>query len=151
MNFKEHATAGAVVSVPVFFASHYFFQDLNLSVTLALSVFGGSLSPDLDTDSTPSKIVGKILFTYLLIALLEDYTGLKHWLLNIRIPAWLAVIFLGFKLDAHRGFTHKYTFPLFFTGVMLYTQYLWFGAFALGIVVHYIVDKIYPWRLRSWF
>ena len=155
-NYKVHAQAGAIASIPIILLSEYLIQDIRSSITIGISVFLGSLAPDLDCESKPSKIVGRIIFFYLLIALLKDYSEsvfesfkIDTWLFNLKLPAWCAVIFLGFKLDSHRGFTHKYIFPLIFFGIMYYTQLIWFGAFALGIIVHYVVDEIYPWKLKS--
>ncbi len=152
MNFKEHSNAGIVVSVPVIGLSYYIFQDIRTSLTMGICCFAGSLIPDLDTGSTPSRITAIALLVWSLAAYSVYKFGVQipqRWVFNIELCFWANLIYIAFKASKHRGISHKYILPVTFAFIAFYTGYLWFTAIAIGIIVHLFVDRIYPWNYRS--
>jgi len=141
MNFPDHSRAGLIASVVVSVASMIFTQDLDSAVLLGFSVYIGSVFPDLDTDSIPSRWAARIgVLFFLIMAYLN-----KPW-----PPAIAGALFFLVKADHHRGFTHKYWFPLGFIVCGIYLQQYSACAFGFGLLVHFMIDGISPFALKNW-
>lgn len=146
MEFKEHATGGVIVA-----ATATCIYSLILKSTIEpWHIFGyvlaGSLFPDLDTNSRPSKIAA--LFGFCL--------GL--WALWNREP-YFALIFLTafafIKTFNHRTYTHLYTLPAILIYIAIRYSHPWLTMFSIGLLTHYALDctgkvRMYPWYFRSW-
>lgn len=153
MNFREHAIAGAATGTSVAAASYLLIPDIQelAPLTLGLCVFAGSLAPDLDTASKPSKWTARVLLVWSILALLKSeyqspFDELKHlqWLFEIKLVLWIDTSFIAFKSCKHRGISHKYVFPIAVFALAWFMSNPWLIASGIGIIVHYLVDKIYP-------
>lgn len=106
----------------------------------------GSLSPDLDTNSKPSKWV----------AMFGACFGL--WALYNREPYFALAFLTAFsfiKTFNHRTYTHLYSLPLILCIVAVKQDIWWLIPFSVGLVCHYFCDcagprKLYPWDWHSW-
>ena len=66
MDFKAHSRAGIVATLISIATTGYLTQDKELSVIVGLSTFLGSISPDFDTNSIPSRWFARIGFIAIL-------------------------------------------------------------------------------------
>lgn len=140
MNFSDHSRAGLITSAVTITGSLFFGQHLEQAILLGAFVYIGSIFPDLDTESIPSRWAARIgLVFFCIMAYLN-----KPW------PAAIAgALFFLVKADKHRGFTHKYWFiTAFIVYGLYYHQYL-ACAFAIGLLVHFRVDRISPFELKN--
>jgi len=151
MNFPEHSRAGLKVSA-VTIGGCLFFGDsigagletwiqVKQSFVLGCFVYAGSVFPDLDTESIPSRWAARIgLVFFCIMAYLN-----KPW------PAAIAgALFFLVKADKHRGFTHKYWFIAAFIAYGLIYDKFYACAFGIGLLVHFRVDRISPFELKNW-
>lgn len=155
MNYKVHMKYGSIASVCV--ASTYVLlksdfgsslTDIILQDAAIIFVFCliGSLIPDLDTNSKPSKIVAFLGFCFGIWALLnrEPY------------PALIFLTTFSFiKTFNHRTFTHIWTLPLVMIIIGLYFNHWVLFPFSFGLIIHYVVDcfgpkTMNPMKLSNW-
>jgi len=141
MNFPDHSRWGIRASVLAFGVGMFTVQDLGSSIFLGLSTYYGAIFPDLDTESIPSRWTARagVIF-FLIMAYLN-----KPW-----PPAIAGALFFLVKADKHRGFTHKYWFPLGFIVCGIYLQQYSACAFGAGLLVHFMIDGISPFALKNW-
>ena len=141
MNFKEHITAAAITSVPATMVISN-TQDIKENSVIAMFVLIGGIFPDIDTHSHPSKIfamAGFILATLLL------YLGDSVY------SALIGIAFMICKTGKHRGWTHKYSLPVLLMIASFWIPYFEIiQAFAVGLVVHYLIDRMSIWRFKNW-
>jgi hypothetical protein len=168
MNFKQHRNYGLTISLLasigycLFYTGLYLYQSgslvfswklLEYCLGLFVICFAGSLAPDLDTDSIPSKWVARILAVYLGIVLfskqITDSIGIDYEL-KWKPVASLIFIFLIAKIGKHRGISHALFWVPLLMIMSLRTGNHFIGAFAVGLGVHYYCDSINPWRLKNW-
>ncbi len=149
MMFKEHAIAGLATGLVVAGGAYYFLPDPRLGPVFGLIAFAGSLAPDIDTGSIPSRI-----FAWAGIAL-------SILLLHQNSPepaAYIGIVYMAFSADKHRGFSHKWILPItcfLIAGVGIYypdifplfKRLFWLIPFGLGIITHFIIDKIPPTKI----
>lgn len=147
MNFKGHFIGSCVAGISLPLVAKALDSDGSFvdqdAVVVALSVVLGGNSPDVDTHSTPSRVYS------LLSMLAMIYFGMTgQWILI----AFIITPFLLAKASRHRGWTHSYVFPALLLGLahLFPSYYHMIASFAAGLVVHYVLDSIYPWRRRSW-
>jgi len=168
MNFQQHKDYGigaAVVTSALYYVymtSSYYFQSGAFAfsidlfwycIAMLLLVFVGSLVPDLDTKSTPSRIVSTFLAIYWGLILfskeINDYLDLNytiHW-----VPAGvLSFIFLICSASKHRGITHALLWVPAVAGLGIYTSDHLLVGFAIGLGTHYYCDSISPLKLKNW-
>lgn len=151
MNFPDHSRAGLITSAVTATGALFFGDSLGAgfetwaqtkqSFLLGLLVYIGSVFPDLDTESIPSRWAARIgLVFFCIMAYLN-----KPW------PSAIAgALFFLVKADKHRGFTHKYWFiAAFIIYGLYYHQYL-ACAFGLGLLVHFRIDRISPFEWKNW-
>jgi len=168
MNFAQHRNHGLSVAAISGIAYYGYYAANYYSITgavlfseklfgIALAIFGlvfvGSLSPDLDIHSTPSKWAARFLAVYLGAILLLDQVkeifnleAELHW----RPVVVLAFIFVLCKSSKHRGITHAWSWIPLLIGLSIYTENHGIGAFAVGLGTHYLCDSISPFRLENW-
>ena len=141
MNFAQHARGGLTASIVVTMTSFIYFRDFDRSLLRGLMIFTGSLFPDLDTDSKPSKWAARIglVVSVVTLALNKPY-----------IAGMIGTMFFFVKSGRHRGFIHKYHFPAICFILTWGTGNLFYAAFGLGLVVHFWLDGISPIRWRNW-
>lgn len=141
MNFPEHLKAGFAGSIAVTCCAVGFTQEpLEL-----LAVFGvtlaGSLAPDLDTQSTPSMAAAAIAFAIGIggFVFREPY-----------VPLAITTFFCFIKIFSHRTWVHTYTVVaiILFLGIE-YNEPITV-PFCIGYIIHFVVDKIWPWRVSNW-
>lgn len=155
-NFKAHAYAGVSVALAITISCIYYgiIGGLSQIKIVITAIIFGSLFPDTDCKSTPTRIyaTGLILaIPYLL------YMNLDFKLISIPL-----IPFLFAQAGKHRGWTHSLVTPLilFFTDFILrgityiiqpefrhvietITMYsLHIQSFAVGMLVHIILDYI---------
>lgn len=145
MNFKEHGLAGLATGLLVGAGTFYITKRADQSIVFALVTLAGSLAPDVDTGSIPSRIfawIGIIASIFLM------YKGL------FKPAAIIGVVYMAFSSDKHRGFTHKWILPFgcFIVGALSLkfpqlARYLWLVPFGIGLACHYVVDKIPPYKV----
>lgn len=147
MLFKQHLKYGLISSsaTTACYSVMTMYNDWHLSVDNHLIVFfatlAGSLAPDLDAHSKPSKIVALFGSIFCLAAIYqrEPYPALIF-----------ATGFLFIKSFSHRTWTHVYSLPLVLT-IIAFKMDLWFLIpVSGGLCVHYAVDTIPFWKLNSW-
>lgn len=168
MNYIGHRNNGLAVSLIVsvayyvFFAANYYSlhgggvtysQELIIeSLGMFVLTFAGSQIPDLDTSSTPSKIVSIFLTIYWgCVLFIEYYSSQSNISGHI---AWqpAAIITFSFLLcfsTKHRSFTHA----LGWVPVLLVSAYytnIYCLAIAVGLATHFYCDSISPFRLKNW-
>jgi hypothetical protein len=141
MNFSEHAKAGGLVAAAVTIGLGLYLDDFKTPFQAGLLAFSGSLFPDLDIDSIPSRYTARACFCFS-IALM--------WLDNPWPPAIAGTLFFLVKSGKHRGFTHKYSLPLI-CGLLaaFYGNWL-FAAFGVGLLTHYALDRLYFFDWGNW-
>lgn len=142
MNFKDHLRFGVVGGIVTAAASGFVTQKPEeVAIIFGLTV-AGSLFPDLDTASIPSRITAFILtITGLLCIYYRELYPVVYFM-------WAFCFVKSFK---HRGFSHSWFIPAALIGLTLYLELLWFAAFGIGCIIHLVVDKIYPWKVKNWF
>ncbi len=138
MNFRNHAIAGLITGSAATGATYYHSKNIQFSFAMGAVALAGSLAPDIDTGSVPSRIfawVG-ILFSCYLI-----------YIKQTRFAAYIGLIYMVLSSGKHRGLTHKWIIPIVcFIGSYLSKQ-AWPGALAMGWACHLSVDKIPPWKI----
>ena len=138
MNFKAHLIAGSIAGIAISAINYYFSKDLKSSIILGSITLAASLVPDIDTGSIPSRI-----FAWLGILV-------SCFLLYFKNPfpaAIIGIVYMAFSSDKHRGFTHKWALPICCFIASYLTKQLWLSAFGLGLIVHYVMDNIPPYKL----
>lgn len=141
MNFSSHARAGLTAAAAVSVASFIYFRNFDQAALTGLVLFAGSIFPDLDTDSIPSRWAARIGFVVSLTML---------YLRKPFVPALAGMMFFLVKSGRHRGFIHKYCFPVFFLVLGAGTGNVLYAAFGAGLVVHLWLDRISPLDGRRW-
>ena len=139
MNFPQHSKAGAYASGAVCVISLITNQTAESIFFNSLAVYLGSIFPDLDTESTPSKWAARLGFIFVVLCLVNK---------NPEPAAIAGGLFFLVKSDQHRGFLHKYWFIAAFVAVGYFLHYLAF-LFAMGLLVHFWVDKISPLERKN--
>lgn len=145
MNFKGHIIGSAVVAVALPVVARMLdvpLTDQQIAYMIPATILGGNF-PDLDTQSVPSKfyaIVGLIASVYFML--------IRKW----EYAAFVMVPFFVAKMGKHRGWTHSYFVPAgFLAGGYFFPQYNFIlSAFAVGHIVHLILDSIWIWKRKSW-
>jgi len=153
MEFRNHFVAGIVTSSLASIA----WKAIHVKAGIELNdpnelliIFGlclaGSLIPDLDTQSKPSKIFAFLGSIFCIVSLIvqEPYPALMY-----------SAAFLFIKSFNHRTWTHVWALPVVLVFVGIYFDQWMLIPFAVGIVCHYILDcfgpqKMLPWRVNSW-
>jgi len=156
MNFTGHAI-GAGIGGTALIELLLFFKDMPLISALAgggVFWLGGQF-PDLDIGSIPGRWFGRLGF--LTAGIMFAFGISQKQLLFMTISSaigLLALFLLGMK---HRGPTHKYWLPVFLILVAILgvfpdqTTPILIAAFAAGIILHLILDLIFPWSFKGWF
>lgn len=140
MNFPQHAKAGFYTSCLAASAG-YLFKDLRIALLAGLLCFVGSVIPDLDTDSIPSRWAARF---GLGLTCFSIYTG-RYF------PAVVAaLLFFAIKSFPHRNWTHKYFGPLICFSLGIYHQNFLYAAFGVGLLCHLLVDSLSPLDSRNW-
>ena len=156
MNYRNHLIFGTVTSIatPIIMNQAGFSLDMGDIAVIIPAVIAGSLFPDCDTASIPSRIyaiLGVIWSVFFFIFEMNDFI----------IPLWLPFIFA--KMSRHRSWTHARWLPVVLTAIpfflfrltinyprfhhiadLMYEYRLLFMAFSLGLITHLILDT-------SWF
>ena len=146
MNFKQHFTGGVVGSIVAatgLITTNNFYGGLDDKTILYATtmVLVGSLAPDLDTDSIPARwaarigVIASILFIY----------GEKPI-----IAAVIGLVYMLMKCGKHRGFSHKYLTLAIIAGIGIYLTNIIIIGFASGMLIHFILDKISPFKKYNW-
>ena len=169
MNFIDHRNYGVATALSVsvgyyvFHAANYYAQSglilfseklLIASLIMMLSTFSGSLFPDLDTASIPSKWTARFLSVYIGLILLSGELIDKFNYdveLHTKPALILAFIFVLCKGDKHRGITHALLWIPGLIGLGLFTGNHYLIGFAIGLFTHLVVcDKISIMNFRNW-
>lgn len=146
MDFKNHAKSGVIVSALTTCTYSLVLNSPIEPLHIFCYVLAGSLAPDLDTNSKPSKIT----------ALFGACFGI--WALLNREPYFALTFLTAFafiKTFNHRTYTHLYTLPAILIFVAIKYSHPWLIPFCIGLLTHYALDctgkdRLYPWHLRSW-
>lgn len=149
MLFKDHLRFGLIASVASAGAYSLIapkIPELSSDPESIAIAFGaclaGSLAPDLDCQSKPSKYLSFALFLFGLWSIWEKepYPFIAF-----------AVAFMFIKSFNHRTFCHIYSLPLILSISAAYFNIWWLIPFSAGLIVHYACDKMNPLKLSSWF
>jgi uncharacterized metal-binding protein len=149
MNFRRHLYAGSIASAAVTVGYGLATSDFNLPFTTdpgdAALVFvvclAGSLAPDLDTHSVPSKITSFLVSIFCAFSIYhkEPYPALI-----------IATALLFIKSLSHRGWVHTYTIALV-VGLFGIIPDLWLLIpFAIGMIVHFKTDSMLFLKKTNW-
>ena len=117
---------------------------IEYTIILALAVYLGANFPDLDTASTPSMWAAR----FSILA--------STYFIYIEKPIYAVIVCIVFilpKISKHRGWTHKYSTPVLITAATyaLFEPFTLIAiVFSLGLITHYIPDKINPFELKNW-
>ncbi len=142
MKFSSHLKAGLAISAIAGAGSYLFFGDTLSAAYAAALTLTGSLFPDLDTNSIPSRWAARI---GLLITFICLYT-------KTYLPAVVAGgLFFAVKSGKHRGFTHSYALPLIAIIVGISSGNFLFCAFGIGLIVHFFLDGLSLLVAENWF
>ncbi len=149
MIFRQHLgygfVASAIASASFAFAKSGFELPITADSGDIALVFGlclaGSLAPDLDTQSTPSRIVAIFGFFFCSLSLFhrEPYPALIF-----------ATAFIFIKSLSHRGWIHTYTLPLILVVMGIVLQLWMIIPFSLGIIVHFKCDGMKVFKKSNW-
>lgn len=163
MLFKGHLIGSATISLAFPVSVFLFKIQTSLSDVLSamIGVILGGIFPDVDTESKPSR--------YYAIGLL--IASVYWWGVGTPEYIWFPLVpFLAAKISKHRGFTHSYWLAVilfFLPNIMHFTMfilppwgmkasyfvtrnYILIQGFSLGLIVHSLLDKRFPWDKRSW-
>ena len=137
--FKEHATAGAIVGTIVGLGTAYVTSNMGYGFTFGVAAFTGSIIPDSDTGSIPSRIFAWV--TIILSSILMYFGEYKQ-------ASVVGIIYAALSCGKHRGWTHGWTFIIAcFAAAYLTTKgilpnyYILLGPFAFGLITHKFLDK----------
>ncbi len=112
------------------------------SIAIAFGAcLAGSLAPDLDTQSRPSKYLSFMLFLFGLWSIWEK----EPYPFII-----FATAFMFIKSMNHRTFCHIFTLPVVLSISAVYFNIWWLIPFSVGLIVHYACDKMNPLKLSNW-
>lgn len=139
MNFKQHAIIGAASSGIIAVGSFALTKNPAIALTFGVSLFVGSIIPDIDTGSIPSRIFA--VATIILAGILM-YFGLdKH-------AAIVGIINAALRIDKHRGYTHSWLLIIVCSAIGIVAAFgkipeyfVLLAPFAVGLIVHYLVDR----------
>lgn len=152
MNYKNHLIFGTVTSIatPIIMNQIGFNLNMGEIAVIVPVVIAGSLFPDTDTASIPSRM-------YAILGLITSVFFYIIGMSNFIIPLWLPFIFA--KMSHHRGWTHSWYLPaglasmpymLFVFTVdlprfqhiakLMFEYRLVFMAFSVGLVCHLLLD-----------
>lgn len=141
MNFNEHLKAGVIGGVVTAVAASYITKKPeHLAAVFGLTV-AGSLFPDLDTASNPSRITALCLTIFGIVSI---YTREPY------LALYFMTAFCLVKSFKHRGFSHSYMIPAALIFMSYDFSVPWFAAFGIGCIIHLFIDKLYPWKLSNW-
>lgn len=156
MNFPGHAI-GAGAGAAGLMIGLLLVKEVSAATALyAGAVFWvGGQFPDLDVGSIPGRWFGRLGFLVAGVCFALGVSGKISIFMTVSAVIGLIALFLmGMK---HRGPTHKYWLPVFLIlmavlGVFPETgTAIFIGAFAGGIILHLILDGIFPWSFKGWF
>lgn len=141
MNFKEHLTgglaAGTVATGTLAAIPGHAASDPREYAFIFALIVAGSLAPDLDTHSKPSR------YTAMAGAV---FSAVSIYFKEYHYAAWAGLVFFIIKAQKHRGVTHSWLLPVLCVGVSLYMGNLFAAAFGGGLATHYVLDRISPLR-----
>lgn len=163
MNFKAHALVAVSVSTTIPIMAFILKAQASFSDILSamIGIILGGIFPDVDTQSKPSR--------YYAIGLL--IASIYWWNSGTPEYIWFPLVpFLLAKISKHRGFTHSYWLAviLFFSpnimhflvfilppwGILISDfvtrNYILVQGFSIGLIVHSLLDKRFPWDRKSW-
>jgi uncharacterized metal-binding protein len=140
MLFKQHLAAGTAAGIAIGTATLYLTNEPKTAIAAGLITLAGSLAPDLDCHSIPSRILS---------AVCAVITGLMIYAKNYQVAAWMGLVFFIIKAQKHRGLTHSYFLPITCYGLFRLGFY---GAvpFGFGLVIHYILDGMSILSRKNW-
>jgi len=141
MNFSQHAKAGLISATIAGIGYYTFANDLKTAVMSAALVFIGSVFPDLDTESIPSRWAARIGFIFSLLCIATN---------KLLPAAIIGALFFLIKSGKHRGFTHKYSLPALCITAWFFLGNVPCAAFGVGLLVHFGLDKISPFQWKNW-
>lgn len=141
MNFSQHARDGLTAAALVSVASFVYYKNFDRALLTGLVIFAGSIFPDLDTDSIPSRWAARVGFvsSLILLSLNKPYA-----------PAIAGMMFFLIKSGKHRGFIHKYYLPVFCFVLTARTGNLLYAAFGFGLVIHLWLDRLSIFERKNW-
>jgi len=132
--------AGMATGLIVGGISMYMTRDIKVAGIFAVVTIAGSLAPDLDCHSIPSRIVSFIG------ALL---TGFLIYSKTYQPAAWIGCIFFIIKAQKHRGLTHSYFLPILCLVLFKFDIYPAL-PFGIGLMVHFILDGMILTSRKNW-
>lgn len=141
MNYKGHATGGAVVAIVATIVSYiYGGYDYITSAMCGVTAFVFALYPDLDIASKPSRYAYLLGIPAILYLIYETY-----YLVALLIFLFITVP----KMFPHRGLVHTIKFGVVAVACWMYcialfldvNMYYILGAGMIGYLTHLISDK----------
>ena len=164
MKFKNHLIGSAISAVGLIGLAYAMEAELSTKemVLTASAVIVGGNFPDFDLASIPSRMYAIVLALTLPVFYYLDMPW--HWVVMV-IP------FVAAKTSKHRGISHSYLLVLIllsssqtisFASPFLPNSWLWvkdfivkfslqIDALAVGLVTHYVLDKMSPFKRKNWF
>lgn len=141
MNFPQHLKAGMIGGALTSIAFSTLTHEPEKLVSIFCLTVLGSLAPDLDTQSKPSKFAAIALTIAGVIALYrKELYPIIYFLIG----------FSFIKCFNHRSWTHVYLVPLSLFIIGYKTNVIYFIPIGIGVMVHYLIDKLWPWKLSNW-
>lgn len=148
MKFLGHAVGAGVVGIIATALTLEAGNSLRMAAEIGGVLWLGGQVPDLDIASIPAKWFGRLGF--LAAGLLFGYGFLAREHGAIAISAVIGLMALLLMAIQHRGPLHKYWLPAACVFMSLFQGNSLMMAFGLGIIVHLMLDKIFPWQFRGW-
>ncbi len=142
--FQKHNYQAIVQSLIIFITLIVLGLKPENALMISLIVYLGANFPDLDTNSIPSMwaarfvIVSSVYFIYIDKLIYAVIVG---------------IIFAAPKISKHRGWTHKYS-TLVLIPVTVYFRFepytLIAISFSIGLLIHYAIDRLNPFKFNNW-
>ena len=138
--FKTHNKWGIASALLYGVGSYVYTGNLKLSAISMVAILFGSLAPDVDTGSIPSRI-----FAWMGIALAAFFIVAD----KDRWAAIVGIIYMSFSSLKHRGLTHSMLLIVacVVAGMAasfgkIHPNYFYLAPFGFGLFIHsFIVDK----------
>ena len=142
--FQKHnyyAVVGSAVITIILISIGVKFET---ALILSLSGYLGANFPDLDTTSIPSMWAARFVIISSAYFIYID---------KLIYAVIVGIIFAAPKIKEHRGWTHKYSTLVLIPVITYFTFEIYTLitiSFSAGLLIHYTVDKLNPFKFKNW-
>ena len=142
--FQKHnyyAIAGSLAITILLIAMGVKFE---IALMLSLAGYLGANFPDLDTNSIPSMWAARFVILSSAYFIYID---------KLIYAVIVGIIFAAPKISKHRGWTHKYSTLVLIPVIVYFTFEIYTLIaifFSAGLLVHYEIDRLNPFKFKNW-